>query len=77
MYLISLGASEFKPSVFNICRIKNAPSFLCSNEIVSPQCFIPRKQNRMSNLSRAYYSKIIRKSCFYYRRLYILFVTAK
>lgn len=35
-----------------------------------------RKQKRMSNLSSVYYSKILWESCFYYRRLYILFVTA-
>lgn len=70
MYLISLGASEFEPSAFNICKLKNAPPLVCCNEIVSPQCFIPRKtKKRMSNLSSVYYSKILRESCFYYRRL--------
>lgn len=46
MYLISLGASEFEPSVFNICKLKNAPPFVCSNEIVSPQCFVPQKTKK-------------------------------
>lgn len=64
MYFISQSASEFKYTAFNICDPTTAPLFVCSNEKCVATVCHPWNKNRMSNLSRVYYSKIFTESCF-------------